>query len=275
MNKKKLLLVGGLAVGAALLMFASGGEAHAAVPEPDDDDADDDASDMPPPITGEVPDGQDAHELEDVAEEIGDVLEGLPEVKIPPPVVKPAPVQTPKLPPPQVIVDEVIKNLPIERGPAPKVPKVPKVEAPSVDMPIILPDPGEVVTAPEPSPLAPATLAMVRALLAKERDPKWKSLQEPLVAAWQRSRGLPDDGKYGPGSALHLAEETGLLPIVRAWPKGTWPEKAVPDFRAKLLALANVAESPRREHLMAAAEREQGQAFGTPPKPVVVHITGV
>jgi hypothetical protein len=123
--------------------------------------------------------------------------------------------------------------------------------------------------------MAQPTLEMVRTLLAKERTPNWKSLDEPTVRAWQRYRKLVVDGKLGPLGVLALADETGLLPIVRAWPKGTWPEKAVPELRAKLEAKAMQAEEPRRSHLLAAVDRETGQAFGTPPKPMTVTIEGV
>jgi hypothetical protein len=161
---------------------------------------------------------------------------------------------------------EVVEKIPEElrRIPLPDVgPGVP-LEPPDLS-------PGEGVPVPPPAPLDRTTETMVRTLLAKEARPDWKA-EEATVRAWQRLRGLTADGKFGPGSARLLAQETGLLPIVRFWPRGTFKERAVPEFQTQLVDLAAAAEEPRRTHLLAAAEREQGQAFGTPPKPILVRI---
>jgi hypothetical protein len=42
----------------------------------------------------------------------------------------------------------------------------------------------------------------------------------------------------------------------------------VPAFAAELVALANAAEEPRKSQLMAAAQREKGQGFGSTQKPI-------
>ena len=96
---------------------------------------------------------------------------------------------------------------------------------------------------------------------------RWKRI-DGQVKAWQSARGLVSDGKFGPGSALRMAEEIGTLPLVRYWPSGTLKTREVPKYQAALYELANEAEEPRASQLRAAAEREQGQGYGTARKPV-------
>ena len=104
-------------------------------------------------------------------------------------------------------------------------------------------------------------------MLAEEGTSKWKKV-DPMVMAWQSTRGLVSDGKYGPGTAKRMAEEIGTLPLVRYWPRGSLPQTALAPYKAELIKIAMTAEEPRKSQLMASAEREQGQGFGTAPKPV-------
>lgn len=121
---------------------------------------------------------------------------------------------------------------------------------------------------------APAdTLQVVTSMLDQELTPHWR-IASPGLQAWQKSRGLTADGSFGPGTALAMAKEIGTLPIVRGWPKGSFPTGHwLPDYQTALRQLAQTAAEPRRSQLLAAANREQGQGFGTPEKPIVNTIT--
>ena len=90
----------------------------------------------------------------------------------------------------------------------------------------------------------------------------------PCSKNWLTKRSLLGDGKFGQKSATMLAGETGLLPIIRYWPTNAIKSTAVPAFQKSLLALAQTAEEPRRTQLVAAAQRETGQGFGSKQSPI-------
>lgn len=195
---------------------------------------------------------------------------------------EPAPivVQSPGNDPgPVVVVPEPTAPAPAPQapqgGPPPFVPPLPAPSppqnapapqpAPPVSLPAPLP-PAPVVTAPPAASAAsmvPAdTALLVQALLADEATNGWKK-KSPAVQAWQKSRGLKQDGQFGPKSALTVAGEIGTVPIVRYWPAGAQQAKAVRDYQAALLELANAAPEPRASQLRVSAQREQGQGFGS------------
>jgi hypothetical protein len=149
----------------------------------------------------------------------------------------------------------VVVPLPEQITPPPPPP-------PPLVPPVILTEEAE-----SPTALHDDTAAVLDVMLDIEATSKWKRA-EPLLKAWQASRNLVADGKFGPKSAKTMASETGLLPIVRYWPTSSIKEKAVPAYSAELVALANAAEEPRRSQLMAAAQREKGQGFGTGQKAI-------
>lgn len=126
---------------------------------------------------------------------------------------------------------------------------------------------------------APAdTVATVTAMLAQEAGPKWRKAPEPTLVTWQKNRGRTPDGNFGTGDALVMAREIGTLPIIRGWPKGSFPTGHwLEDYRTNLRQLAQDAPEPRKSQLMAAAEREQGQGWGTPEKPILsqIHLAAV
>jgi hypothetical protein len=146
--------------------------------------------------------------------------------------------------------------------------------------PLVFPDPLGGLTpavrqAPQPVATAPAdTVAVVKQMLGEEGNgTNWRKVS-PLLKVWQSSRGLTADGEFGTGSALKMADEIGTLPIIRDWPRGsTLQGHWLSDYQAALLAKANAAPEPRATHLRAAAQREQGQGFGTPPKPILTQIS--
>ena len=117
------------------------------------------------------------------------------------------------------------------------------------------------------------TALMVQRLLSAEAKPNWKT-KDPVVIAWQKARGLVADGQFGPKTALMVADEIGTVPLVRFWPKNTYPgDGTLEAFQADLLAKANTAPSPRKDQLRAAAEREQGQGYARNVKAAEALIT--
>lgn len=136
-------------------------------------------------------------------------------------------------------------------------------------------------TAGNPSQItsAPAdTIATVTAMLAQEAGPKWRKAPEPTLVTWQKNRGRTQDGNFGTGDALVMAREIGTLPIIRGWPKGSYLEGHwLGDYQTNLRQLAQDAPEPRKSQLLAAAQREQGQGWGTPEKPILsqIHLAAV
>lgn len=229
-----------------------------------------------------------------------------PPVQIPvpaPPVQVPVPappVQIPQVPAPAPIpavpmpAEPPVFKLPDELGGGevklPKMPPVdivPPIPGPTVPIPlpqVPTPAPAPIpAPAPEPAPPPPPpaaetptalpaeTAELLSVMLADEQTGNWKR-EYPELGVWQAKRKLTADRKFGPGTAKRLAAETGLLPIVRYWPKGSQKNRAVEAYRQALYALAADAESPRADQLLAAAQREQGQSFGTPPQPITQFI---
>lgn len=103
------------------------------------------------------------------------------------------------------------------------------------------------------------TLKLLEQLLAAERLTNWKSHHKADVQAWQAARGLVADGLLGPKSAALIAQETRVAPIVRYWPSGSW--KGSPVYNDYITVLKGLGVD---------ASREQGQGFGSPPKPITV-----
>lgn len=66
------------------------------------------------------------------------------------------------------------------------------------------------------------TVKLARLMLARETLPNWK--EDDLdgdIGAWQEELGLKPDNKFGIKSAAVMAEEVGVLPLIRYWPTGT------------------------------------------------------
>jgi hypothetical protein len=187
-----------------------------------------------------------------------------PPVFVPPPVFQPAPappVFAPPSLPPDFVATPIL---------GPSFP----VRPPAQRQPAQLPLPLPIEIEPEqPTNIPDDTAAVLATMLPRESTADWKR-EEAILKNWQRSRGLTADGKFGPGGALVMAQETGLLPIVRFWPRGSLIETgAVSDYQDKLFQLAATAPEPRKSQLMAAAEREQGQAFARNPGPITPTIS--
>lgn len=159
----------------------------------------------------------------------------------------------------------------------PPLPPVPTQVLPGLTItPGPTPSPGEppASAAEQAGPVAPDTLQVLTTMLAQEHSPHWRISPEPALKPWQQSRKLVADGMFGPATALTMAKETGIVPIIRAWPKGTALESPnLRKYQSDLRALAATATEPRRSQLLAAALREQGQGYGTPEKPIRTLIT--
>ncbi len=161
---------------------------------------------------------------------------------------------------------------PAATGPAIQLPPAPVL--PTVPGPAPAPSAPPASTPEIPSSAPADTVAVVTKMLAQEQNPHWRIAPEPLLAAWQSARGLGKDGQFGTGSALKMAQEIGTLPIIRGWPKGSFPgDGKLAAYRASLQQIANSAPEPRASQLRAAAVREQGQGYGTPETPIVHLIT--
>jgi hypothetical protein len=207
------------------------------LPVEEDDDDDDDT---PPPAAADEDDEDDDEILQ-------------PEVvaadqPLPPAPPAPAPAPVPVVPSPA----------PVAPPPAPATPP-PMTQAPT----------GAQPNNPEQKSVIPSdTAALLRIMLADETRANWKR-RVPELGPWQRARGLKDDEAFGTVSALRMAQETGLIPIIRFWPAGSYPEGHwLTDYRKALRSLSMSMPEPHASQLVAAANRETGQGFGRGQTPI-------
>jgi len=157
-------------------------------------------------------------------------------------------------------------STPIQNVPAPATPP------PAAPSPAANNAPGTSAASPPPAaPPASApvttvqadTAAMVAELLAAEASPGWNKT-DPTVSVWQRNRPpLVVDGKFGPKSALTVAQSIGTIPIIRFWALNGVPKaKQLEAYQEALIALANASPDPvRAQQLRFSANRERAQAF--------------
>ncbi len=196
-----------------------------------------------------------------------------------PPLVVPLPASASPFP----AVPSPGTQIPIPGGGSVPVPVIPGLNAPGVaTLPplVVTPGPAPAPSAPPASPAelpgsAPAdTLALVTQMLTQEQNPHWRISPNAQLKPWQASRGRAVDGNFGTGDALAMAKEIGTIPIIRAWPKGSFPGDGKLDtYRASLQQIANSAPEPRASQLRASAARETGQGYGTPEQPILHLIT--
>lgn len=145
---------------------------------------------------------------------------------------------------------------------------------------------GEVITSKPPTTTVPAntpplvveetkpqndpngTIRLARLLLDEQAAKGWKYVSD-AVKDWQKKVGLTADGKFGPGSALRMAEEVAILPWIRYWPTGSASKSsAVSSYRSRLKAYALRIQPTRPEHaasLIVAANKENGQGWPATP----------
>lgn len=177
-----------------------------------------------------------------------------------PPAARPPEEEPPPPEPEEPEEEEVIVRAP------PEVPREEPARPP--------PEPAEPPPLPEeetrPDMDPNGTIFLARLLLAREQATGWKSAHQDEVRAWQsRFPDLLTDGKFGPKSALKMAEEVGVLPLVRYWTG--WDKSAeVNKYRDALRALAARLDMDpdKRAHAAAlreSAAREKGQGWPTKP----------
>lgn len=198
------------------------------------------------------------------------VLPSSPSLPLPPFSSSPAPATVP-LPPilptaPIIPVPPFIPQAPNQQAAPPVVlpplPALPTLPTGPVSLPPVPAETAPAHPAAAPTSVSADTAAMVNALLTAEGRSGW-NIVDPAVQAWQKSRGLVVDGKFGPKSALAVAEEFGTVPIIRFWPKGSQKAPALQNYRAALLEIANHStDTTRAAQLKVSAQREQAQAFG-------------
>lgn len=122
-------------------------------------------------------------------------------------------------------------------------------------------------TKPENDPTG--TIALARLLLERETEPGWRDAMKDAVKTWQIKAGLTADGKFGPKAAARMAEEVGVLPLVRFWPAGSQKASALADYRARIRSIADTVAKQRDGEAHAAALRqsalvEDARAYGNP-----------
>jgi hypothetical protein len=119
-------------------------------------------------------------------------------------------------------------------------------------------------TTPEADPNG--TIALARAMLAAEGSSDWREVSA-AVESWQGVDGLSKpDGKFGTGSALRMAQEVGVMPLIRYWSTGG--KTLAQQLQAYRVALydraraVNAAGNPTHAAaLVSSAAREKGQGW--------------
>lgn len=127
-------------------------------------------------------------------------------------------------------------------------------------------------TTPEMDPHG--TVSLARIMLAREELPDWKSDLQTEVEEWQSSVELNPDGKFGIKSAVRMAAEVGILPLVRYFPKDTYTKKqakqrydaAISDVIKDLNS--DLPDSQAQiDAITLSMAREKAQAWGNKPGP--------
>lgn len=162
------------------------------------------------------------------------------------------------------ILPPLVATLPPLPGPPPPAPAAAPASAQAPATPP--PPPAIVQAATQPTQVSADTASMVAALLAAETRAGWNAT-DPTVGVWQKNRPpLVVDSKFGPKTALTVANELGTIPIIRFWPLGTAKNTLLSNYKMALLTLADQVQNidpARAAQLRLSAAREQAQAFST------------
>jgi hypothetical protein len=271
------IILGLLAMGGITLAVFHSGKASAAPlppPSPDDDDDALPPGSILPPAGTPIPGGGAVPAIPGLNAPASSPLPSIPLPSVPPLVV-PLPASTSPFPAAPSLPSTI--NVP-GLGPVTLPPGLPRQIDP-LPTPTVTPGPALPTNAPPQSAAelpgsAPSdTLALVSSMLKTEQLPRWR-VTDPLLKPWQAARRRTADGLFGTGDALVLAQEIGAIPIIRAWPKGSFPgDGKLEAYRAALLRIAATAPEPRASLLRGSAARELGQGYGTPEKPIATLIT--
>lgn len=189
----------------------------------------------------------------------------------PTPTEVPTPTQVEKAPPPTddiIVRSPGIPQITVEPSVPDEAP--PGAEAPPAPAASGLPG---VETSADLDPNG--TIALARLLLSRETSPAWKGAHTEQVRTWQGKRNLTTDGKFGMNSSFTMAQEVGVLPLIRYWPSSKGKSQALKEYRTMLNDMASAIQKQRPEDqaqataLRLSAAREDGRAYGTAnPAPV-------
>ena len=156
------------------------------------------------------------------------------------------------------------KPKPQAATPAPVAVPQAATPAPTPIIPPAVPAVSVAETTPEADPNG--TIALARAMLAAEGTSGWRDVSA-AVESWQGVVGLSKpDGKFGTGSALRMAQEVGVMPLIRYWSTGG--KTLAQQLQAYRVALydrarvVNAAGNPTHAAaLVSSAAREKGQGW--------------
>ena len=153
------------------------------------------------------------------------------------------------------------------------LPGVPSVAIPTTPLPTgTLPGPTPLQheeTQPQQDPHG--TIALAKEMINAESNAGWKAALQNQIRTWQATVGIASDGKFGPASAYKMAEEVGILPLVRYWPKGTQLNADLKGYRDRLysMAMSVATTNPAlAAALRSSAGYETGVAYTGTPKAI-------
>lgn len=120
------------------------------------------------------------------------------------------------------------------------------------------------------------SVKLARLLLVREELPNWKKdTLDGDVGEWQELVGLKKDNKFGVESAARMAEEVGVLPLVRYWPSNVTTKKQAKDLFASKIGsvISNLRKAlpdsqAHIDALTASINREKAVTMGTNNPPV-------
>lgn len=116
------------------------------------------------------------------------------------------------------------------------------------------------------------TIALAKSMINAESSAGWKTALANDIKVWQARMGLTADGKFGPKSAIKMAAEVGVLPLVRYYAStGGTKATQVAAYRAAIEQVASNVASTNPAHsvsLRSSEAYEQGQGYATSPGPV-------
>lgn len=119
---------------------------------------------------------------------------------------------------------------------------------------------------------ANGTVELAARLINAESASGWKTALAADVKSWQGRVGLTADGKFGVKSAMKMAEDVGVLPLIRYYPATSSSQaQAVKAYRDQLYTFAANVEQKNPAHALAiqnSAAYETGQGFVTSPKAI-------
>lgn len=277
--KKKLVFVGLGAVGLLALLAGTAGAKEkspsapsAAPPSPDEDlDLRDNETLVIPPGAEGMPDGSSIPVIVREDEPLQIVPDSATHRPAPP-----SPVASNEPP----FGDPALATLPTEEEIAAVSEETGTPQTTIVDAIVeeIVPEPPAPLAVAETTPQADpnGTVALARLMIVREGHPGWKEDLQPEISVWQERVGLKPDGKFGVLSAAKMAEEVGVLPLVRYWTAGKHWDKAsaLKDYKAQIgSTIASLKEllPESAAHIAALEEsmkREQAQALAKNPAPV-------